>query len=376
MMSPDLLVSCAVRARREDVGDGAAEVGTEFDPGGEHELHGAGHAAILVLVVRRGRGILREQPLVLAGHAELEPAEVVDERRAAAEAVEHAVVAPLGEELEAEAGQRIKVQGDVHRALRTVVEVARQVRLRDRAGPERVVVGADALVGVEVQAHAEVVDGERLEPADGDVPAFPDAGPDPQVVGTRYVRLEVQLSEVGDELRLGLREPVAVRVGRGNAQVEAPLPEQLGRVIGLARVADARALVVGVDPAVARDADADARIVRPLVALHVQPEGAAVKAAGHRLGVGGRRQPFDEAGGEVGLRARRRRRRVCWWLGDVRLRHRGRRSPLGERIGPGRAPAARQRRRAENDDRDEGGTEKGGEELFCLRARMVGVVVL
>ena len=81
---------------------------------------------------------------------------------------------------------------------RPVIQVAREVGLRDMAADVDGVVGADALVGVEVEAHAEVVDGERFEPAHGDVPFLPDAGPDPEIVclgGERRVgwveRLEV-----------------------------------------------------------------------------------------------------------------------------------------------------------------------------------------
>ncbi len=119
-------------------------------------------------------------------------------------------------------------------------------------------------------------------------------------------------------------------------------------------------LNVEVGPAVAGDADTDARVVGPLEALHVEPERAAVEAADHRLGVSGRREPLDEAGREVGVGpGRRRRRRLLAGRRDVGLRHR--RWRRRERIGLGRDGARRQRRADDGDrDRDEGRKAEGG----------------
>ena len=191
------------------------------------------------------------------------------------------------------------------------------------------------------------------------------------------VRLRVELVQVGDQLRLRLREPGAVRVGRRDAQGEAPLPEQLGRVVGLPEVADARALVVGVDPAVARDADADARVVRPLVALHVEPQRAAVEAADHRLRVGGRRKALDEAGREVRVASRPAPTRApAGWA-----RRRSTPAPRAARRRTDRRPAACARGAAEDAAPKTAiatkvELKKVAEELFGLRALIVGIVVL
>ncbi len=296
-----------VSVRIEDAVVRVAVADAALDVRREHELCAAGEAAVALLGLVAL--VVRRQRLVFGGGLQLEPADVVDDRRPAADLVAGAEAAVLRQQFDAQEAIRIEVQRHVAGAGRPIEKIGRAVDV-GRAAVR--VEGAQALLGVDVEAHSAVIDLPGLEAAEHEIPLRPFAEAHPGVVGVDDPRLRLGLILVGDDLRLRLDEEGPGGIGRRHAQQETSLLQIVAGAVEAGRgFADVDLLVRVVDPAVARDADAAARVIRPLRAVERHPHRAAVEAARVLLGIGGRRKAFDRTGSAAlgGRRGGRRKSR-------------------------------------------------------------------
>src|SRR6185369_3004067 len=101
---------------------------------------------------------------------DLHPAHVEHQRGARADLVSAARATQLGQELETQIARWVEVEGDVAATSRAIEEIAGAVETRWLVA---LIERAIAFLGVEVEAHAQVVDLECFESTDCDVPLVP-----------------------------------------------------------------------------------------------------------------------------------------------------------------------------------------------------------
>src|SRR5690606_24468923 len=249
-----------------------------------HALNRDADTAELTLA-RRIR-VLLEFFQVLAPHLDLDVAEIEHAHGATADHVAVRRIAEFAEQLEAKIVGRIDVPGDVADVIAVVAEGG-AVDLRRAFGAK---ISALTLSGVEIEAHAEMVDLPALEAAELDVPFVPLPRTHPEVVGVGLGGARGVLSAVGDELDLPLHEVLVVSIRGSEPNTGAALGAKRP-ALGLVLSRGLQAGVARIDPREAGEPQHHAwfgaahRHVRPLLTVEGEPERTTFDAANLQLGV-------------------------------------------------------------------------------------------